>query len=75
MSDAVTQILEQTYKLSHEERVEIAHAVLLSLELEDPAAEEAWNEELIRRVAQIERGETVGIPAEQVFEELRRKLQ
>jgi putative addiction module component (TIGR02574 family) len=74
MSDAATQILEQILCLSQEERAAVAHAVLLSLDPEDPDAEEAWNEELIRRVARIESGETVGIPEDQVFEEWRRNL-
>jgi putative addiction module component (TIGR02574 family) len=67
MSEAVAQIVAQLEGLSQEERAELAHVVLLSLEPEDPGAEEAWNEELVRRVARIRSGEATGIPAEQVF--------
>ena len=72
MSEAVTQILGQIRGLSREERVAVAHAVLLELEPEDSGVEEAWVEEIARRIARIDSGETVGIPEEQVYEEWRR---
>jgi putative addiction module component (TIGR02574 family) len=72
MSEAVAQIVAQLGGLSLDERAELAHAVLLSLEPEDPGAEEAWNQELARRVARIRSGEAVGIPAEEVFASWRR---
>lgn len=72
MSEAVAQIVAQLNKLSQQERAELARAVLLSLEPEDPDAEEAWNREVARRTARIRSGEAVGIPAEQVFAEWRR---
>jgi putative addiction module component (TIGR02574 family) len=71
MSEAVAQIVAQLKDLSPQERAELAHAVLLSLEPDEPGAEEAWNQELARRVARIRSGEAVGIPAEQVFAEWR----
>jgi len=40
----------------------------------DPDAEEAWAEEIERRVAQIERGEVHLVPGDQVFANLRRRL-
>jgi putative addiction module component (TIGR02574 family) len=72
MSEAVTQILGQIRGLSHQERVAVAHAVLQTLEPEDPDVEEAWMEEIIKRVARIESGETVGIPEEEVYAEWRK---
>jgi putative addiction module component (TIGR02574 family) len=72
MSEAVAQIVAQLGTLSQEERAELAHAVLLTLEPEDPGAEEAWNRELARRAADIRNGQAVGIPAEQVFADWRR---
>jgi putative addiction module component (TIGR02574 family) len=72
VTEAVAQIVAQLDRLSQEERAELARAVLLSLEPEDPDAEEGWNRELARRVARIRSGEAVGIPAEQVFADWRR---
>ena len=43
MSDAVAQIVAQLNTLSQQERAALAHAVLLSLEPEDPDAEDAWD--------------------------------
>jgi putative addiction module component (TIGR02574 family) len=72
MSEAVARIVAQLGGLSREERAILAHAVLLSLEHEDPDAEEAWDKELARRAARIRSGEATGIPAEQVFADWRR---
>jgi len=72
MSEVVAQIVAQLGALSQQERAELAHAVLLSMEPEDPDAEEAWNQELARRAARIQSGEATGIPAEQVFADWRR---
>lgn len=67
MSETVMQILAQVEALSQQERAELAHAVLRSLEPEEPGAAEAWDEELARRVARLRRGEATEVPAEQVF--------
>ena len=72
MSDAVAQIVAQLDALSQEERADLACAVLSSLEQVDPDAEEAWNQEIRRRVEQIYNGAANGIPAEQVFADWRR---
>jgi putative addiction module component (TIGR02574 family) len=61
-------------RLSVEDRAELAHFLILSLEEEvDKDAEAAWAAELQRRVAEIERGEVVGELASKVFAELRDK--
>jgi putative addiction module component (TIGR02574 family) len=74
MSEAVLRILTQLDALSQQERAEVAHAVLCSLEPEEPGAAEAWEEELARRVAQLHSGQSVEVPAEQVFANWRRNL-
>ncbi len=73
MSEVVAQIVAQLGALSQQERAELAHAVLLSMEREDQDAEEAWNQELARRAARIRSGEATGIPSEQVFVDWRRE--
>jgi putative addiction module component (TIGR02574 family) len=72
MSEAVAQIVAQIVTLSQQERAELAHAFLLSLEPEDPDVEEAWQKELARRDERLRNGEAIGIPAKEVFDELRR---
>jgi putative addiction module component (TIGR02574 family) len=58
-------------QLPRSERAELALFLLKSL---DPApedgVEEAWNEEIRRRGAEIRNGSSIGIPVEQLFEEL-----
>lgn len=72
MSEEVARIVTQLGGLSQEERTALAHAVLLSMEPEDPDAEAAWDEELVRRADRIRSGQATGVPAEQVFAEPRR---
>jgi putative addiction module component (TIGR02574 family) len=73
MSEAVAQILVQVESLSTQERAELVEAILHSLEPEEPGAAEAWDEELARRVARFQSGQSVEVPAEQVFANWRRK--
>ena len=72
MTEAVTRMVAQLDGLSQEERAELAHAVLLSLEPEEAGVAEAWDHELARRVARIRSGEAVGIPADKVFADWRK---
>ncbi len=72
MSETIVRILAQINALSQQERAELAHAVLRSLEPEDPGAAEAWDEELERRVDRLRSGQAVEVPADQVFANWRR---
>ncbi len=72
MSETVAQIVAQIGGLSRQDRATLALAALLSLDSEDPDAEEAWDQELVRRAARIRSGESTGVPAEQVFAKWRR---
>ena len=71
MTEAVTRLVAQLDGLSQQERADLAHAVLLSLEPEEADVEEAGNREVARRVSRIRSGEAVGIPAKQVFSKWR----
>jgi putative addiction module component (TIGR02574 family) len=65
-------------ELPRAERARLAQRLVASLdegEDEDPAAvEAAWEEEIARRVAELESGAVEAIPAEQVFAEVRARL-
>lgn len=74
MGNMIEELEAQALKLTPEERSELAHRLIVSLE-GDPedtpeAIAKAWDEEIARRVADMEAGRTEWIPAEQVFEEI-----
>ena len=79
MNTRVTSIIEEARKLSPEERVEMF--ARLNLEFEDEATdstpeeiEAAWMEEVERRIARAERGETTFEPADVVHARIRERL-
>lgn len=65
-------VLEEALKLSATERAEVAEQLLSSLdEIPDANVEQAWQEEVQRRLQQVERGEVKTIPWEEVQRRLR----
>ena len=72
---AVLEELEiQALQLSSKERGELIHRLIISLDGEPKESPEiiakAWDEEIARRVADMEAGRTKWIPAEEVFKEI-----
>jgi len=72
MSEAVERILTQLDALSPQVRAELVHAILRSLEPEEPGVAEAWDEELARRLARLSNGQATEVSAQQVFAGWRR---
>jgi len=74
MNERIERLKAELAELSVDERAELGYFLLESLPpekfIEDDAA---WAEELQRRLAEINSGKDVGIPAEQVIAELRAK--
>lgn len=74
MASILKEIEDQALKLSPAERGELIHRLILSLEgdSEDSpeAIAQAWDEEIARRVADMDAGKTAWIPAEEVFAQL-----
>lgn len=74
MGAILKEIEEQAMQLPPKERSELAHRLIVSLEgkPEDTpeAIAKAWDEEIARRVADMEAGRTEWIPAEEVFKEI-----
>ena len=65
-------LLEEALKLTAHERAEVAEQLIASLdEVPDADVEQAWQEEVQRRLGQIERGEVKTIPWEVVQKRLR----
>jgi putative addiction module component (TIGR02574 family) len=68
MDDTVNELVQRGLALSKDQRSHLVDLLLESLQ-EPPIAEveEAWSEEIDRRLAVYDRGETKSIPAEDVF--------
>ena len=74
MAAILKEIADQALSLSPKERGELIHRLIVSLESEaddtPEAIAKAWDEEIARRVADMDAGKTVWIPAEEVFAHL-----
>lgn len=74
MGALLKEIEEQALQLTPKERGELAHRLIVSLDGEPEDSPEAiakaWDEEIARRVADMEAGRTKWIPAEEVFKEI-----
>lgn len=68
------QLEAEARQLSRLDRARLAQALIASLG-PDPEVEAAWLEEVRRRHAEIQSGEVTLIPAEEAFEQVRRKLE
>jgi putative addiction module component (TIGR02574 family) len=65
---SLERLRAEALQLSDSERAELANALLSSVA--DPAIiEQAWHNEIERRVTDMDAGRTVAIPASTVFEE------
>jgi len=76
MPMTVEQIEAEALKLPEQARAELLGRLMRSLAdtpTMDQDVTEAWAQEVVRRDKEIESGSVVGIPAEQVFAELRSK--
>jgi putative addiction module component (TIGR02574 family) len=74
MAAILKEIEDQALQLSPPERGELIRRLIISLEGEPEESPEAiakaWDEEIARRVADMDAGKTVWIPAEEVFAQL-----
>lgn len=78
MAALLKEIEDQALQLSSQERGELIHRLIVSLEgiPEDTpeAIAQAWDEEIARRVADMDAGRTEWIPADEVMNRLRSKI-
>ena len=74
MSTLAEELSRQALALPPEERVRLAEELLATVQQEDAEVEAAWDEELKRRIAEIDAGTARLIPAEDVFAEIRRLI-
>ncbi len=75
MSDLVAELSQRARELVPEDRARLAEELLASLEggLE-PEVDAAWDEELRKRIAEVESGTVKLVPADEVFARARRAL-
>ena len=77
MTQDATELLKRALALSEDERAELAGSLLESLDSapEDPAAVEAsWNEEIARRIEDLDSGKAKTVPWEEVRHRISSKL-
>lgn len=78
MGAIFSEIEKQALQLTPRERGELAHRLIVSLEGEPEESPEAiakaWDEEITRRVADMDAGRTKWIPADEVMNKLRAKI-
>jgi putative addiction module component (TIGR02574 family) len=70
MSPEVSDLLKRALALPTEERAALANTLLDSLDTPNQSAEEAWDEEVARRIADLKAGRAVTVAWEQLHREL-----
>ena len=75
MTDLVAELSERARSLAPEDRARLAEELLASLEGDqEPEVDAAWDEEIRKRIAEIEGGAVKLLPADEVFARVRRSL-
>jgi len=70
MSPEISELLKKALKLSAEERAALANTLLESLETTEESVQEAWDNEVARRILDLKAGKAVTVPWEQLHREL-----
>jgi len=73
----VDQLTHEALSLSEQERAQLAHTLLRSLDSAENVSEvdAAWEAEITRRVERVKQGTAKGRPAEDVFHDVRTRHQ
>ena len=73
MSELLTELSEKAQALTANEREQLAEDLLMTLQSEvDPDVESEWDQEIQRRLTEVENGTAKLVSAEEVFAEARR---
>lgn len=75
-TETIDEIMRELMKFTPQQRVELAERLIESVPpfSDDPELEREWNEEIARRVDEIDEGRVKLIPAEEVHAEIKEKL-
>ena len=75
MTQQASELLQKALSLSEEERAELAGSLIESLDATvDETAEAAWNQEIARRIEDLDSGKEKTIPWEEVRSRISSKL-
>jgi putative addiction module component (TIGR02574 family) len=75
MTEQASEVLKKALSLSEEERAELAGSLIESLDATvDEAAEAAWNQEIARRMEDLDSGKAKTIPWKEVRSRISSKL-
>ena len=75
MTQQASELLQKALALSEEERADLAGSLIESLDTTvDEAAEAAWNQEIVRRIADLDSGKAKTIPWEEVRSRISSRL-
>jgi putative addiction module component (TIGR02574 family) len=70
MCPEVSDLLKRALALPLDERAALANTLLDSLETTDQSVQEAWDQEVARRIEDLKSGKAVTVPWEQLRREL-----
>lgn len=70
MSPEVSDLLKRALALPADERAALANTLLDSLETTNQSVQEAWDEEVARRIQDLKTGKAVTVPWEQLHRDL-----
>ena len=71
MADTLEVLSNEALVLPPDQRAELAYRLLVSIEPDSPACTDAaWDQEIERRIARFDAGESRSIPAAEVFARL-----
>jgi putative addiction module component (TIGR02574 family) len=70
MSPELSDLLKRALALSVDERAALANTLLDTLEGTDESVQEAWDEEVARRIADLKAGKAVTVAWDQLHREL-----
>jgi putative addiction module component (TIGR02574 family) len=70
MSPEISDLLKRALALPVEERAALANTLLDSLETPNQSLDEAWDEEVARRMQDLKAGKAVTVPWEELHREL-----
>lgn len=74
-TEALDQLRSQISALSESEKAELAREVLMSLDgPPDEPVEQAWNDEIVRRVSEVRDGKATLLSRDQVLHQLQERL-
>lgn len=70
MSPEVSNLLKMALSLPADERAALANTLLDSLEPADESVQAAWDQEVARRIKNLDEGKAVTVPWEELHHEL-----